>query len=581
MSRPSTFDKFMIWIPVPFWILFFALAVAMQLEGRGTALVGLEVQDRDAYPVLTGHYSAQYASDPLEAAGLQVGDRLLSVGASDLRGVGTYDVFVRVALVSGRDATVPLVYERNGLRRTTFLPVIPAATHRAMVVNSLVLAVSAVLLLLLARPSPTIRAFYGMAMSMALACATQNPAAGFYLPYTVGLLGTVGVGVACFAVFGPLMVRFLLLFPDDRVPEGAWYRWWPWLLSVPQAAFLGLSYTRWISLGDVGGLTVGAVGTCIFLATATYKYRRSAPLVRRQMRWALLGAYGAMLPIAVAEAVAVLEPRLSWVTYLGFGAFVFLPLSIVVSVTRFNLFDIDRILSELASLNAVALGMGAAGVLLVPSVAETLSGTVGMDPATLRWVLSVALVLAVIPIHRIVHPKVEQLVFTARWDLEQRVADAIPGLAECRDAGAVLRCVGETVNELMRPEGCAVHANAGERFTPVFVSHPAEPSVLEATGPLARAMAQRRVPLHLGTLGRRSDDATLAPADRDVAARLISQVVVPVRRDATLSAFVCLGPKHSGDVYTTTDLSHLTAIAEAAARELRRFEPEEFVQVAS
>jgi adenylate cyclase len=47
-----------------------------------------------------------------------------------------------------------------------------------------------------------------------------------------------------------------------------------------------------------------------------------------------------------------------------------------------------------------------------------------------------------------------------------------------------------------------------------------------------------------------------------------------------LAAFVCLGPKRSGDVYTSTDVSHLASVAAAVSRELRRFDQDETVREA-
>jgi adenylate cyclase len=53
-----------------------------------------------------------------------------------------------------------------------------------------------------------------------------------------------------------------------------------------------------------------------------------------------------------------------------------------------------------------------------------------------------------------------------------------------------------------------------------------------------------------------------------------------VRRGEDLAAFLCLGPKRSGDVYTPTDLSLLTSVAETVSQQLRRFDQEETVRAA-
>ncbi len=55
---------------------------------------------------------------------------------------------------------------------------------------------------------------------------------------------------------------------------------------------------------------------------------------------------------------------------------------------------------------------------------------------------------------------------------------------------------------------------------------------------------------------------------------------MPVRQDDALAAFLCLGPKRSGDVYTSTDLSLLAAVAETVSQRLQRFDQEEVTREA-
>ena len=105
----------------------------------------------------------------------------------------------------------------------------------------------------------------------------------------------------------------------------------------------------------------------------------------------------------------------------------------------------------------------------------------------------------------------------------------------------------------------------------------AVPPAFEAESPLVATLRERRKPLALSAAGRTPDAAELGPFDRAALEALQAEVVVPVRRDEALLAFLCLGPKRSGDVYTSTDLSHLAAVAEAVSSQLRRFDQEEVI----
>ena len=51
-----------------------------------------------------------------------------------------------------------------------------------------------------------------------------------------------------------------------------------------------------------------------------------------------------------------------------------------------------------------------------------------------------------------------------------------------------------------------------------------------------------------------------------------------MHRGDLLEAFVCLGPKRSGDIYTATDLTLLTAVAEKVSAELRHFDETELTR---
>jgi GAF domain-containing protein len=119
-----------------------------------------------------------------------------------------------------------------------------------------------------------------------------------------------------------------------------------------------------------------------------------------------------------------------------------------------------------------------------------------------------------------------------------------------------------------------------QSYAPVFVEGRAVPPAFEAGSSLIVALQERRAPLALSDAGRRPDEAPLGLFDRAALETLQAEVVVPVRQDDALAAFVCLGPKRSGDVYTSTDLSLLAAVAETVSQRLQRFDQEEVTREA-
>jgi class 3 adenylate cyclase len=250
------------------------------------------------------------------------------------------------------------------------------------------------------------------------------------------------------------------------------------------------------------------------------------------------------------------------------------PLSFVISVARFNLFDIDRLLSATASYNVLAVMLGAGALIVVPRIAEAVSGMAGVDPGTGQIVLSLALAVVLIPAHRLLRPQIDRLFFKERYALDHGIAELLPTLSSCTEMAELTERAGSGLQRLLRPEACVVYARAEHGYAPVFVEGRAVPPVFEAESPLVGTLRRRRGPLSLSASGRRADETPLGPFDRAALETLQAEVVVPVQRNEALAAFLCLGPKRSGDVYTSTDLALLAAVAETVSHQLQRFDQE-------
>jgi class 3 adenylate cyclase len=92
------------------------------------------------------------------------------------------------------------------------------------------------------------------------------------------------------------------------------------------------------------------------------------------------------------------------------------------------------------------------------------------------------------------------------------------------------------------------------------------------------ALQARGVPLLAEgfTRGRRDDE--LGPFDRAVLQTLGVPVVVPVQLEKALTLVLCLGSKRSGDVYTSTDIALLAAVADKLSAVLLHFDQDEILR---
>jgi class 3 adenylate cyclase len=573
LSRLAPLDKALVLILVPIWVVCFTLGVRKQVRGGGTAVLGLSVEDALSYPALTGEFARFiHPFDPLAEAGLRAGDRLIRLGDADLRGVGTLGFTARAHEQGERVLSVPLVFEREGERRETSLALADPSIQRPVLAVSFAFAASALFLLLRARLTTSVRAYFYLGMCWALTSSNFSGSPLLYYAW-------YGIFVAGNTVLFPLTFHFLFRFPDNCAPEGRWHRIWPWFFAV-NGLFTALIFSSWSKPGQIGSNATIALGVVAILAVATRKYLRTDLVARRQMKWVLFGIYCAALPPGLAAAVSAYDPRLGWLYFPSFWAVPLCPLFGVISIVRFNLFDIDRLLSVMASYNILLVLLVGGGLVVVPRMAEAASALVGIDPGTGQVVLSLLLAAVLIPAHRRLRPRIDRVFFKERYSLDQGIAQLLPTLSTCPDGRELTARVGSGLHGLLRPEVCVVYTNLEESYAPVFVKGRAVPSAFEADSPLIGTLRGRRAPLSLSDAGRYPDEAPLGPFDRAALETLQAEVVVPVRQDDALVAFLCLGPKGSGDVYTSTDLSLLTAVAEKMATELRRFDQEVTVREA-
>jgi class 3 adenylate cyclase len=570
LSRLAPLDKALVLILVPLWVVCFGLSVKTQIDGTRGMWVELSLADAQSYPVLTGRVTPYYASNPLDAAGLRAGDRLIRMGAEDLRGVGTLGLWGRSA--EARDPEAPILYERDGERRETSLPLVSHAAYRPWLAGSLAFVVCTLFILLRGRPTPMARALFYTGICWAFSSC-------FFAGSRFELYAWVATNSVAATLLVPLGMRAAFLFPDDRPPASRWHRIWPWgfAISGPLILLFLMGHFGVVTLGTFGTLAVGGVA---FLAVGTHKYRRADPLHRRQFKWVFLGFYLTILPFIVASGLTAWDPRFAPLFPLAAWAGPILPACLLVSVVRFNLFDIDRLISATASYNVVLVVLGAAALVLVPRAAEGVSGLLGIAPGTAQVALSLLLAGVVVPLQRRLRPRIERLFFQERYALDHGIAELLPTLSQCADARTLTERVGSELDALIRPEGCVVYARVDESYVPVFAAGRAVPPAFEATSPLVGTLGDRRKPLALGDAGRRPDDAPLSPFDRAALETLGAEVLVPVRQNEALAAFLCLGPKRSGDVYTSTDVSQLAQVAETVSLQLQRFDQEEVIREA-
>jgi len=281
----------------------------------------------------------------------------------------------------------------------------------------------------------------------------------------------------------PLLFVFalvILLFPDGRLP-----RRWTWVLwfylAVVVVATVGIAGGEAGSIAgqhiqvDVNGdytgpgSPTGVLGVLAnvttpvffvvplfwpaFVARQVFSWRRSAGDRRQQLKWlmagAVIGLVGVML-IAFGPPNDQLSGRVARdMAFVALGA---LPVSIGVGILKYQLYEIDRIISRtLAYAIVTGLLVGVyAGLVLLATQVFRVHTPVAVAASTL------AAAALFNPVRRSVQRAVDRRFNRARYDADQTVAAFAARLKDAVDLDSVRADLAGIVNQALEPAHVSV-----------------------------------------------------------------------------------------------------------------------------
>ncbi len=326
------------------------------------------------------------------------------------------------------------------------------------------------------------RAEAGMCLFVALTLLTNGALISLPIMYAEATLSPVLrallATITYLGVTSSLVV--LYLFPDGRFAPG-WTRWLAlaWAggnglgIFFPEAA---VSLPRWPVLAQLGVLLAwSATGVYAQL----HRYERVSTLVQRQQtKWAIVGLTAVALgPLVYYVRFVILpslnEPIVSSVVYQRIGAGFFavsllsqlggltlftglalvFPLSFVIAIVRYRLWDIDVIIRRTLIYGAVTSLLTLIyffTVVLLQAAFRALTGQ-GQNPlVTVASTLAIAALF--LPLRRRVQDFIDRRFYRTKYDAAKVIADFA---ATCRDETDLDRLTArlvEVVEETMQPE---------------------------------------------------------------------------------------------------------------------------------
>jgi hypothetical protein len=506
-----------------------------------------------------GRFDSDWRWDPTWVRG----DQLLRVNETDLRGASSTR-FTR-ALMDGlrADGQAEVEWMRDGKRSLEIYRSVLNVFWPISLPLSIASAIAAVMLLLRA-PHWQLSGL-GFVFFACLSSFAIRPG----LPPMF-----VGAGESLQLVVRPLLGAVAILiaarFPDSAPPAKRWDLALAALTFVATAglyAILGFGPFR----GFVYGASVLLVGFGTTMSVLLARnYRRLAPLGRRQIRWFVSGAYLSLAGLVFGNLAFVIDPPLLFVMGLPMGlASAMLPIGFLIAVFGYRFLDADPIISSASSYFLIGVAILVAIEMVIPPAAELVGALGGVATDTSELALAIAVVFLAIPVHRFVRPRIERVFFPERPAFEHGIHALLDEVSEIDDRDRIIEHVCSRLADFLNTRTCIFFGRGDAGYVALYGVGAEAPPTLSTESALVVALRERSAPLASDRLSRRDRIQQLPSAERAILTGLAVTVVVPVRASGDLLGFVCLGAKRSGDIYTSTELALLTAVANVVSVRLR------------
>lgn len=308
-----------------------------------------------------------------------------------------------------------------------------------------------------------------------------------------------------------------------------------------------------------------AVGIFFMLGLLVYRLvRPHSPLIRQQSRIILLGAALAFLPVVPWLLLNVLGRPVPFLTPVYAPLFTLFPLSIAYAILRYRLPDVDRLFSQGATYGALIFLIVATYSILVNGLSHFFA-VEASDPIPLSLFV-LALTLLFNPLRNWTQRVVDRIFFRETIDYRARLQDFSRELTQTLDLDAILAEVGRQVNKTLHPtcQWVCLYDEGRACYVGRLIGRdqPAPPVILVPDSALARWLRDHQECLHLPVEGELP--AKLA-SDGEQMRAMGAVVYVPLRTPERLSGWLALGPKRSGQPYTSDDLAFLSALADQSA----------------
>jgi len=267
------------------------------------------------------------------------------------------------------------------------------------------------------------------------------------------------------AIFWPLYLLYLYLFPNGRaVPT--WTR-------APMGAVVGLhfllqsaGYLLSFGIGDAflpvwqgAFFVVILAGFPLILVSQVLRYRNySTPVERQQTKW-FVGSLALLAILSVAQTIITgsYNNVIGWVGDLSEILDFLIPISLVISILRYRLWDIDLIIRKTLVYGGLTIALGFVFFGSVLALQQVFTRFTGTEDSPIIIVISTLAIAALFsPLRRRIQDFIDRRFYRQKYDAERALADFAATARAETDLDALTVKLVEVVSQTMQPENVSL-----------------------------------------------------------------------------------------------------------------------------
>ncbi len=272
------------------------------------------------------------------------------------------------------------------------------------------------------------------------------------------------------AVFWPLYLLFLYLFPNGKaVPK--WTRW-PvgtviglHLAIMTGAIFVGFGIGAFLlPVWQTGAFIVISVGFPLILISQVLRYRNHAtPIERQQTKW-FVGSLVFLVAISTIQTFltgSLNSNENGWWGDLSSMFDLLIPISLVISILRYRLWDIDVIIRK-TLVYTILTGALALLYFGLVTLLQSLSASVfGRQSPVITVLSTLAIITLFNPLRRRIQDFIDRRFYRRKYDAEKALARFAEAARNETDINCLNEALLEVVRETVQPESVSLWLRKG------------------------------------------------------------------------------------------------------------------------